>query len=65
MFSNVGSWSIFRRIGLGNPLMIYSTVRALLGAMLLLFWVYEGRWLLDSKNRREINLDWWSPLSKI
>jgi hypothetical protein len=36
---------------LGNPLMISSTVRALLGAMLLLFCVYEGRWLLDDKNR--------------
>jgi hypothetical protein len=50
MCSKVGSWSIFGRMGLVNPLMISSTVRAFLGAMLLLFYVYEGLWLLGSKN---------------
>jgi hypothetical protein len=50
MPSKVGSWSIFGRIGFGNPLMIYSIVRALLGAILLLFCAYEGLWLLGSKN---------------
>jgi hypothetical protein len=51
----VGSLSIFGRMGLGNPLMISSTIRALLGAILVLCCVYEGRWLLDGKNGKEIN----------
>jgi hypothetical protein len=43
-------------MGLVNLFMIYSTVRALLVAMLLLFCVYEGHWRLGGKNGKEINL---------
>jgi hypothetical protein len=55
MSSKVGSLSILGRTGLGNLLMIYSTVRALLGAMLNLFCVCEGRWLLGDDRLKEIN----------
>jgi hypothetical protein len=57
MSSKVGPLYILGRTGLGKPLMIASTVSALLGAMLVLLCVYEGRGLLDGDNVKEINLD--------
>jgi hypothetical protein len=36
---------------------INSTVSALLGAMLVVLCVWEGRGLLDGDNMKEINLD--------
>jgi hypothetical protein len=48
--SKVVSLSILGRTGLGNPLMISSTVRALLCAMLVLYCVCEGHMLLDGDN---------------
>jgi hypothetical protein len=57
MSSKVGSWSILGKTGLGKPLMIYSTVSALLGTMFVLLCVCEGRGLLDGDNMKEISLD--------
>jgi hypothetical protein len=57
MSSKVGSLYILGSISLVKPLMIYSTVSVLLGAMLVLYCVYEVRRLLDGDNVKEINLD--------
>jgi hypothetical protein len=54
MYSKAGSLSILGRAGLGKPLMISSTVSALLGAMVVLVCVCEGRGILDNKVK-EIN----------
>jgi hypothetical protein len=52
----VGSLSLLGSTGLGNPLMIFSTISALLGAMLVLYCVCEGLRLLYGDNVKEINL---------
>jgi hypothetical protein len=55
MSSKVGSLYILGRTGFGKLLMISSTASALLGAMLIVLCVYEGRGLLDGDNVKEIN----------
>jgi hypothetical protein len=57
MLSKVGLLSILGSKGLGKLLMIYSTVSALLGAMLLLLCVCEGRGLLDGDNVKAFNFE--------
>jgi hypothetical protein len=57
MSSKVGLFYILGRTGLGKTLIIYSTISALLGAMLVLLCVCEGCGLLDGDNAKEINLD--------
>jgi hypothetical protein len=54
MSSNVGSWSIFGRTGFGKPLMISSTVSALIDAMVVVLFVCEGRRLLDDDKGKKL-----------
>jgi hypothetical protein len=46
--------SILGRTGLGKPLMISSTVCALLGDMVVLLFVCEGRGLLDGNTDKKL-----------
>jgi hypothetical protein len=47
MSSKVGLLSFLGRKGLGKPVMISATVSALLGAMVVVLFVCEGRGILD------------------
>jgi hypothetical protein len=54
MSSNIGLWSIFGRTGFGKPFMISSAVSVLLGAMVVVLFVCEGREILDGNNVKKI-----------
>jgi hypothetical protein len=54
MSSHGVSWSIFGRRGLGKPLMIALTVSELLGAMVVVLFVFEGRGILDGDKAKKL-----------